>query len=109
MITQAIRQQLRDNFQLYALNCLKIRTKSGAIKDFEINEAQQYLDQRVNEQLARTGKVRAIILKGRQQGISTYIEGRLFWRVSNNAGRRAFILTHEAEATNNLFVPPYRD
>ena len=103
MTTQEIRQQLRDNFQLYALNCLKIRTKSGAIKDFEINEAQQYLDKKVNEQLAKTRKVRAIILKGRQQGISTYIEGRLFWRVSNNAGRRAFILTHEAEATNNLF------
>jgi hypothetical protein len=103
MITDQERQELRTDFNLYALNCLKIRTKSGAIADFELNSAQQYLDKKINEQIKKNGKVRAIILKGRQQGISTYIEGRLFWRVSNNAGKRAFILTHEAEATNNLF------
>ena len=98
-----IANELASNFELYALNCLKIRTKNGDVKDFELNEAQQYLNKRCEEQLKKNGKVRAIILKGRQQGISTYIEGRLFWRTTNNAGRRAFILTHEAEATKNLF------
>ena len=102
-ISLETRQQLATDFPLYSYNCLKIRTKSGQILPFELNSAQRYLDKQVNDQLKRTGKIRAIILKGRQQGISTYIEGRLYWRVTHNAGRRAFILTHEAEATNNLF------
>jgi hypothetical protein len=103
MVSLDDRKELAHNFKLYALNCLKIRSKSGAILPFELNSAQEYLDSKISEQIKKTGKVRMLALKGRQQGISTYIEGRLYWRVTNNAGRRAFILTHEAEATNNLF------
>ena len=100
---KAIRQKLKDDFRHYAGKCLKIRTKSGKVVPLELNEAQKYIHERVEEQRAKTGKVRAIILKGRQQGCSTYIEGRFYWRVSHTRGVRAFILTHEEEATNNLF------
>lgn len=100
---RAIRQKLKDDFPHYALKCLKIRTKSGKVVPLELNEAQKYIHQRVEEQRAKTGRVRAIVLKGRQQGCSTYIEGRFYWRVSHSRGVRAFILTHEEEATNNLF------
>lgn len=99
----AIRQRLKDDFPHYAVKCLKIRTKAGKIIHLELNAAQLYIHNRVEEQRARTGKVRAIVLKGRQQGCSTYIEGRFYWRVSHSTGVRAFILTHEEEATNNLF------
>lgn len=102
-VTNQDREQLAANFQLYALNCLKIRTKSGKILPFELNEPQTFLTYKVEQQLKEIGKVRALVLKGRQEGISTCIEGRFYWRVTHNAGRRAFILTHEAEATNNLF------
>lgn len=98
-----IRQKLKDDFEHYASKCLKIRTKSGKVEPFVLNSAQKYIHKRVEEQRAKTGKVRAIILKGRQQGCSTYIEGRFYWRVTHSKGIRAFILTHEEEATNNLF------
>lgn len=106
MITEkerAIAQRLKDDFEHYAKKCLKIRTKAGAVVNLELNAAQRYIHERVEEQRARTGRVRAIILKGRQQGCSTYVEGRFYWRVSHTRGVRAFILTHEEEATNNLF------
>ncbi len=99
----AIRQRLKDDFEHYAAKCLSIRTKSGKVIRLELNTAQQHIHACVEEQRATTGKVRAIILKGRQQGCSTYIEGRFYWRVSHTRGVRAFILTHEEEATNNLF------
>ena len=98
-----IRQRLKDDFLHYAAKCLKIRTKAGKVLPFELNVAQQYIHKRVEEQRAKTGKVRAIILKGRQQGCSTYVEGRFYWRVSHSKGVRAFILTHEDDATSNLF------
>lgn len=100
---RGIRQKLKDDFEHYASKCLKIRTKAGAIVPLELNAAQLYIHKRAEEQRVRTGKVRAIILKGRQQGCSTYIEGRFYWRVTHTRGVRAFILTHEEDATNNLF------
>jgi hypothetical protein len=41
--------------------------------------------------------------QGRQQGISTYIGGRFYWRTTHSKGVRCFILTHEQDATDNLF------
>lgn len=99
----AIRQRLKDDFQHYSRKCLLIRAKSGNVVPFEMNQAQLYIHERVEEQRRLTGKIRAIVLKGRQQGCSTYIEGRLYWRVSHSKGVKAFILTHEEGATNNLF------
>jgi len=100
---RAIRQRLKDDFIHYAEKCLKIRTKAGKVLPFKMNTAQHHIHACIEEQLAATGKVRAIVLKGRQQGCSTYVEGRYYWKVSHRKGMRAFILTHEGEATNNLF------
>lgn len=100
---KAIRQKLKTDFQHYAAKCLSIRTKSGEIAPLCLNQAQLYLHGRLEEQRARGGKVRALVLKGRQQGVSTYIGGRYYWRASHSKGVRVFILTHEQDATNNLF------
>lgn len=91
------------NYPDFSKTFLKIRTKSGKVKPFDLNKAQHYLHDRLQNQLKKTGRVRAIILKGRQQGCSTYIQGRFFHKVVTTQGKKAFILTHEAEATKNLF------
>lgn len=96
-------QRLRDDFGLYSQKCLSIRAKDGSIVRLGLNEAQTYLHARLEKQKAETGKVRALVLKGRQQGISTYVGGRFYHRVTFNKGLRCFILTHEQDATNNLF------
>jgi len=44
-----------------------------------------------------------LILKGRQQGCSTYVGGRFYQRSTHGKGLRTFILTHEDPATQNLF------
>lgn len=96
-------RQLSSNFELYAEKALKVRSKSGRIAPLRLNRAQRYLHERLEEQRARTGKVRALVLKGRQQGCSTYTEGRFFWRTVWDRGIRTFILTHEEAASANLF------
>ncbi len=97
------RQRLKDDFEFYARNCLFIRTKTGAVQQFRLNKAQQYIHDKLQEQKADTGKVRALILKGRQQGCSTYVGGRFYHLTTWNKGLRTFILTHEDPATQNLF------
>lgn len=98
-----IRQRLKDDFIHYAKKCLKIRTKSGKVEPFELNKAQLHIHQELERQKGETGKVRALILKGRQQGCSTLIGGRFYHKVSHNIGMQAFILTHALDATQNLY------
>ena len=47
--------------------------------------------------------MRAIILKARQLGISTYISARYFRQTINSPGIRTFILGHEKRASTNLY------
>ena len=97
------RKKLKDNFPFYSRNCLRVRSKSGDIKPLVLNKAQTFMHACIEEQRAKTGQVRAIVLKGRQQGISTYVEGRYYWQATHRKGVRAFILTHEADSTAALF------
>lgn len=107
----SIRQRLKDDFEHYATKCLRIRSKAGTIEPLALNRAQQHLHNELERQRAKTGRVRALVLKGRQQGVSTYIGGRFYHAVTHRKGQRIFILTHEQEATDNLFdmVTRYHD
>ncbi len=102
MITEDKLDTIRD-FKKFAPKFLVIRTKSGQPKPFAFNRAQIYLHERLENQRLETGKVRAVILKGRQAGCSTYIQARFFHQVITSRGKKAFILTHDKEATKNLF------
>ena len=82
---------------------LTIRPKSGALARLILNRAQQFIHGRLDAQLRETGRVRALILKGRQQGCSTYVAARFYHRAIHAKGVRVFILTHEEAATQNLF------
>lgn len=87
----------------FAAERLMIRTKSGAIRPLALNRAQRHVHDELERRRQATGKVRALILKGRQQGCSTYVAGRFFHRATHVQGVRVFILTHEDAATQNLF------
>lgn len=89
--------------EFYARNCLKIRTKAGQVKPFVFNRAQRFIHEQLEAQKAKTGKVRALILKGRQQGCSTYVGARYYHSATWRRGLKTFILTHEDQATQNLF------
>lgn len=98
-----IRQRLKSDLPHYASRCLRIRTKSGKVVPLELNRAQTFIHERLEEQRSRIGRVRALILKGRQQGCSTYVGARFYHRATHGKGLRVFILTHEDAATQNLF------
>lgn len=100
---KAVLQKLKSNFIHYASKCLKIRTKSGSVEPFTLNKAQLHIHSEIERQKGETSKVRVLILKGRQQGCSTYVGGRFYHIVSWTKGTQAFILTHALDATQNLY------
>lgn len=101
--TELAVQLCRESLETFGEHCLTILDKAGDKRAFVMNRAQRYVHERLEEQRQRTGKVRALILKGRQQGVSTYIAARFYWRTSLDLGKNAFIVAHEQKATSNLF------
>ncbi|MDE2021165.1 MAG: hypothetical protein KGJ13_12590, partial [Patescibacteria group bacterium] len=92
-----------DDFINFARMALKIRSTTGETLPLNLNAAQIMLHERLEKQLRETGKIRALVLKGRKQGVSTYIEGRFLWKAVKQKGIRVFILTHEDKATDTIF------
>lgn len=99
----AVRKRLLTEFPFYASSALSIRTKAGEIAPLKLNPAQQILDKAVSKQLKSEGKIRIIILKARQQGLSTYTGGYLYYSVSQQKARKALVITHHADSTRALF------
>jgi hypothetical protein len=87
----------------YFAQQLKIRPKVGPLTPLVFNAAQLELHRLIEEQKAKTGRVRIIVLKARQLGVSTYVASRFFHRTINNPGLRTIIIGHEKRASTNLF------
>lgn len=96
-------RRLKGDLPLYAAEALKVKAKDKSLVPLVFNQAQGFLHTKLEEQRRRTGKVRAIIGKGRQGGVSTYVGARFFHRTTMTKGTETFILTHEQDATDTLF------
>ena len=108
MAVEKFRQRLREDFQFYAEKNLKIITKRGTLEPLKLNGPQQYIHKCLEEQKERLGYIRAIVVKARQQGCSTYTAGRFYWNVTNYAYRNAFVLSHASDTTKKLFSLTHR-
>lgn len=95
--------RFRADLPAYAEACLRIRTKSGETAPLKFNEAQWLIHQALEKQKCEKGWVRALILKGRQQGASTLVAGRFYHRTTMFSGVNTYILAHEQPASDNLF------
>jgi hypothetical protein len=96
-------ERLEKDFDYYAAALLKVRPKAGGLIPFELNKAQLQLHQKLEEQKQRTGMVRAVVLKSRQLGCSTYLAGRLLKLTLSNPGIRTGIIAHQKSASGNLY------
>lgn len=87
----------------YIEGCLKIKTKSGAVVPFRLNDAQRKLYAVAKRQQDAGKPVRLIILKARQLGFSTLTEGLIFHSCATRENVNALIVAHREDATANLF------
>ena len=87
----------------YIESCLKIKTKSGTVVPFRLNDAQRKLYAVAKRQQDAGKPVRLIILKARQLGFSTLTEGLIFHACATRRNVNALIVAHREDATANLF------
>jgi len=99
-------EEYRTDFARFAEEQIKIVTKDATqgFVPFKLNPAQKYITDKLSEQLETTGKVRAIILKARQQGISTYCAGRVFWKTYFAQHTRSVVMAHDSATSDALFT-----
>ena len=103
------RKLLKDyevNFEKFANDQIKIVTKDAkkGFVPFYFNDAQTKINNKLDEQLKKDKKVRALILKARQQGISTYCTARTAWRSYFTPNARSVIMAHDSATSDALFT-----
>ena len=98
-------EEYSQDFTRFAQEQIRIVTKdsSKGFVPFELNQAQTLITEQLTKQLEETGRVRAIILKARQQGISTYCVGRVYWKSYFSPHSRSVVMAHDSATSDALF------
>jgi hypothetical protein len=99
----ALYARLATDFEFWCAQCCKIRTKAGAVVPFILNKVQKRFLAVIKRQEATTGRVRIVVLKARQQGLSTVIMAYQYWKVTHNKAFKGLVMAHEADSTTSLF------
>lgn len=101
-----LRNRMERDLSYYAEHNLKLIGKEvgSGISPVIFNRAQRYIHEQIEEQRKATGKVRALIVKARQMGCSTYVAARYYWRTTHRKGVNAFVLSHAKDTTLKLFT-----
>lgn len=103
---RAILADYKDDFKKFAVEQIKIlpKDRSKGFLPFVFNEAQTIANDAIEKQLKETGKVRAIVLKARQMGLSTFATGRVFWKTYFNAHTTSVVMAHDGATSDALFT-----
>lgn len=96
-------KNLLTNMELYGEVALRIRDKDARLLPLKLNFAQKFVHEKLRQQYRDQGRVRAIILKARQTGFSTYTAGRFFRRATLLPRQRALIVAHEQKPAEDIF------
>jgi hypothetical protein len=82
---------------------LKIISMYGDVVYLNCNPAQLMVHKTLQMQHEKGLPVRAIVLKARREGVSTYTEGRFFCDVNRLPNRYACVCSADLDATNKVF------
>lgn len=95
--------KFKESLNIYSKNCLNIIDKHGKLVPLVFNEAQLLLDRQITQQYAQQNRVRMLILKSRQTGISTYCQARGFWHTVSKQNQNAVVVSHLNDSTKAIF------
>lgn len=98
---QILEAMLRDD-ELFAEMALHISTKDNKIVPLIYNQPQRMLDEACAKSYADHGKVQMIVLKARQMGLSTAIQGRGFKRVITTPNFKMNVISHDDDSVVHL-------
>lgn len=96
-------QSYDDDPRIYIEQNLCIKTKDQRLILLNFNRAQQMIYQRIREMRAKGKAIRIVVLKARQEGVSTLCESLIFERTARHENTHSLIVAHEPESTDAIF------
>lgn len=81
-----------EDLPTYGREALAIVDKAANLVPFELNFAQRVVHDRLSKQMRETGRIRAIVLKARQEGVSTYTAARGFRRLNLRRNQNGLVV-----------------
>lgn len=96
-------KRIAKDFSEFCRYNLKIKTKNGMLVPLEPRKVQQILIERVIAKLEAGEPVRFIILKARQQGVSTIVEALIYWWTVTHKYQQSKIIAHNTETSEYLY------
>src|SRR5574341_1175991 len=93
----------RADMRYYAPRVCRIQTKRAELVPLEPNRAQLIVESKIERQLETHGYVRALILKARQEGISTWIAARIYRGCTLWRDRNALVVGDKDERSSILY------
>lgn len=98
-----LRERLRWDFPFYAEHCLKIIDTGTHKVPFVLKEPQARLDGLLEAQRRAGRPQRAIVLKARKIGFSTYAQGKGIHRATQRENHNALTVAHDSKTGSALF------
>ena len=102
LFEKARRESLKE-YKRYSKRNIKITNKKGRKIPLVQNNVQKRLDKTIQEMKSNLIPPRLIILKSRQMGISTDVQGRMFFETATKQNRNAMIVSHQDSSTKAIF------
>lgn len=106
MEAEARKQKIKEiieDFYKYADINLRIRTKNGEVVKLQPNYIQRIIVDKVVDKLEKGEPIRFIILKARQQGVSTIVEALIYWWTTTHKGQQSKIIAHNTDTSEYLY------
>ena len=94
--------EYREDFEAYARDLLYIANTQREVQLFNLNVVQKKIHEQFDRRIKK-GRCFLYVLKARQEGVSTYSEGRIFHSSHLWPNTTAAIVTDEIERSEQIF------
>jgi len=100
---EEVRRRLREDTPFYSQHCLSIVDKRARLGNMIARPAQLRLDAAMEAQREAGRPIRIIVLKSRKVGISTWVQGKILQRITQNPNRRGLVVAQDNDTASELF------
>jgi hypothetical protein len=97
------RRKTLSNYSVFSAKYLKIVNKEKKQCTLKLNSVQQEINDIIEDKNSRGEPVRLIILKARQEGVSTFFQGRIMHAAATRENVNGLVVAHRDDSTTAIF------
>ncbi len=84
-------------------NIFRLKNKQGQVVPFKPNKVQKDILELIQKRIKEKGKARLIVIKGRQQGVTTLMQLLALSYVMTEPAFNSYTMAHDATVANDIF------